>query len=73
VTLTGGNSQGDHGRRTIRLLVLFLALSVALNIAIGAGILACAGGMAVVPSIFTGAGVGGGVLTLFFTAWSIFK
>jgi hypothetical protein len=51
-----------------KILALLLALSGALNIAFAAGITARHAGATLAQAILTGAGAGGTVLAIFFTA-----
>lgn len=58
--------------RAIQVLVLFLALSGALNAAFAAGITARFAGASIPRSLLTAAGSGGTVMAIFFTAVSAY-
>jgi hypothetical protein len=54
--------------RVVQVLVLLLALSVAVNVALAAGITARLAGTSYPKAILTGAGALGSVMGIFFTA-----
>lgn len=57
----------------VQILVLLLALSTALNIAFGAGLVARAGGLSVPASVLTASGAAATALTVFFAAVSAYR
>lgn len=58
---------------TTDVVILLLALSFALNVALGAGCVAKASGKTVWASILIAGGAAGAILTIFFAALSVYR